>query len=161
MRLYWEVFRHGYRRWATYRAATAAGVFTNSVFGFLRAYVLVAVFAASATMISTTLPGKIASVQGYRATICSVDRVLLRRVLEGTRSDLAARIEGCRAGLEAALVDAIRELHWKDFETLVDLVFRAAGWVRWRQLTPTAGWSGRPKRASSQPGGGGAPVSRR
>ena len=50
MRLYWEVFRHGYRRWATYRAATAAGVFTNSVFGFLRAYVLVAVFAASATI---------------------------------------------------------------------------------------------------------------
>lgn len=81
-------------------------------------------------LISTTLPGKIASVQGYRATICSVDRVLLRRVLEGTRSDLAARIEGCRAGLEAALVDAIRELHWKDFETLVDLVFRHAGWSR-------------------------------
>lgn len=44
MRLYWEVCRRGYRRFATYRAATFAGVFTNTVFGFLRAYVLVAVF---------------------------------------------------------------------------------------------------------------------
>jgi ABC-type uncharacterized transport system permease subunit len=48
--LYWEVFRHGFRRYATYRAATVAGLFTNTVFGFLRAYVLVALFAATATV---------------------------------------------------------------------------------------------------------------
>ncbi len=30
----------------------------------------------------------------------------------------------------AAVVPAIQELHWKDFETLVDLVFRQAGWRR-------------------------------
>lgn len=46
MRLYWEVARRGYRRFATYRAATFAGVFTNTAFGFLRAYVLIAVFAS-------------------------------------------------------------------------------------------------------------------
>jgi len=50
VRLYWEVFRHGFRRYATYRAATVAGLFTNTVFGFLRAYVLVALFAATATV---------------------------------------------------------------------------------------------------------------
>jgi ABC-2 type transport system permease protein len=44
--LYWQVARRGFRRFATYRAATFAGVFTNTVFGFLRAYVFVAVFAA-------------------------------------------------------------------------------------------------------------------
>lgn len=44
--LYWQVARRGFRRYATYRAATLAGVFTNTVFGFLRAYVFVAVFAA-------------------------------------------------------------------------------------------------------------------
>lgn len=38
--------RRGYRRWATYRGATIAGIFTNTVFGFLRAYVLLALFAA-------------------------------------------------------------------------------------------------------------------
>jgi ABC-2 type transport system permease protein len=44
LRLYWEVARRGYRRWATYRGATLAGIFTNSVFGFMRAYVLLALF---------------------------------------------------------------------------------------------------------------------
>lgn len=44
VRLYWEVARRGYRRYSTYRAATAAGVFTNSVFGFIRAYVLIELF---------------------------------------------------------------------------------------------------------------------
>ena len=44
MRLYWEVGLRGYRRFATYRAATFAGVVTNSVFGFMRAYVFVALF---------------------------------------------------------------------------------------------------------------------
>ena len=45
MRLYWEVSRRGYRRFATYRAATLAGIFTNTAFGFMRAYVLVALAA--------------------------------------------------------------------------------------------------------------------
>ncbi len=45
MRLWWEVARRGFRRYATYRGATFAGVFTNSVFGFIRAYVYLALFA--------------------------------------------------------------------------------------------------------------------
>jgi ABC-2 type transport system permease protein len=44
MRLWWEVARRGFARYATYRWATFAGVFTNSVFGFIRAYVFVAMF---------------------------------------------------------------------------------------------------------------------
>lgn len=44
MRLYWEVARRGFRRFATYRGATFAGVFTNTVFGFLKAYVLLALY---------------------------------------------------------------------------------------------------------------------
>lgn len=46
MRLWWEVARRGFRRYATYRWATFAGVFTNTIFGFIRAYVLIALFAA-------------------------------------------------------------------------------------------------------------------
>lgn len=37
--------RRGYARYSAYPAATIAGAFTNTVFGFLRAYVLLAVFA--------------------------------------------------------------------------------------------------------------------
>ena len=44
VRLYWEIARSGYRRYAAYRGATYAGVFTNTVFGFMRAYVLIALF---------------------------------------------------------------------------------------------------------------------
>lgn len=39
--------RAGYRRYATYRQATIAGTFTNTVFGFLRTYVLFAVAAGT------------------------------------------------------------------------------------------------------------------
>ena len=44
MRLDWEVGTRAFRRWSTYRAATFAGIFTNTVFGFIQAYVLVAVY---------------------------------------------------------------------------------------------------------------------
>jgi ABC-2 type transport system permease protein len=44
VRVYWEIARRGYRRYATYRAATLAGIFTNSVFGLMRAYILIALF---------------------------------------------------------------------------------------------------------------------
>jgi len=45
LRVDWEVARRGYRRYAAYRAATAAGIFTNTVFGFLKGYILLAVLA--------------------------------------------------------------------------------------------------------------------
>ena len=44
MRLYWEIARRGYRRYAAYPAATLAGVWTNTVFGFIQAYILLALF---------------------------------------------------------------------------------------------------------------------
>lgn len=44
MRLDWEIAKRGWRRYAAYPWATAAGVFTNSVFGFIQAYILLAVF---------------------------------------------------------------------------------------------------------------------
>ena len=44
MRLYWEIARRGYRRYAAYPAATFAGVFTNTVFGFIQTYVMLAIF---------------------------------------------------------------------------------------------------------------------
>jgi len=40
------VARHSFRRYSTYRVATAAGAFTNTVFGFIRAFVLIALWQA-------------------------------------------------------------------------------------------------------------------
>jgi ABC-2 type transport system permease protein len=42
--LLWELAQRSFRRNATYRAATFGGVFTNTVFGFIRASVLLAVY---------------------------------------------------------------------------------------------------------------------
>lgn len=44
VRLYLEVARSTFRRVTTYRGATFAGVVTNTIFGFILAYVLLAVF---------------------------------------------------------------------------------------------------------------------
>lgn len=82
-------------------------------------------------LLTNELPGKIAQIQGFRGTVCRVrEGALLRRVIEGTRSPLAVRISAERAGLRKSVEEAIQALHWKDYETLVDLVFRDAGWIR-------------------------------
>jgi len=44
VRLDWEIAKRGWRRYAAYPWATAAGIFTNTIFGFLQAYILLAVF---------------------------------------------------------------------------------------------------------------------
>lgn len=44
-RLYLAVMVSGFRRYATYRVATAAGVFTNTVFGLILAYTYLALWA--------------------------------------------------------------------------------------------------------------------
>ena len=44
MRLYWEFARRGYQRYAAYPAATWAGAFTNTAFGFMQAYILLALY---------------------------------------------------------------------------------------------------------------------
>ncbi|MET7940456.1 ABC transporter permease [Streptomyces sp. NPDC059944] len=43
-RLYASVAAGGFRRYATYRTATAAGVFTNTVFGLILAYIFIALW---------------------------------------------------------------------------------------------------------------------
>ncbi|MFD0273823.1 ABC transporter permease [Kitasatospora sp. NPDC127111] len=45
-RLYLAVARGAFRRYSTYRAATLAGVFTNTVFGFILAYTFLALWQA-------------------------------------------------------------------------------------------------------------------
>jgi ABC-2 type transport system permease protein len=44
VRLDWEIAKRGWRRYAAYPFATAAGMFTNTVFGFIQAYILLAVY---------------------------------------------------------------------------------------------------------------------
>lgn len=82
-------------------------------------------------LISSQIPGIISKVQGYRGTVCSVEQPqVLERLLNGEPSPDSIALKGARDRLVEAVIPAIRQLHWKDFETLVDLIFRAAGWKR-------------------------------
>jgi viologen exporter family transport system permease protein len=47
VRTYFELAKAEFRRYSTYRSATLAGIFTNSVFGFIRLGVLLAAIAAA------------------------------------------------------------------------------------------------------------------
>jgi len=44
VRVDWEIAKRGWRRYAAYPWATAAGIFTNTIFGFIQAYVLLALY---------------------------------------------------------------------------------------------------------------------
>lgn len=82
-------------------------------------------------LVTAELPGKLAQLQGFRGTVCGVrEGDLLRRVIAGDRSPLALEISTHREHLATVAKKAIEELHWKDYETLVDLVFRDTGWIR-------------------------------
>lgn len=82
-------------------------------------------------LLANQIPGHIAQLQGYRGTTCSVrSKDRLEHLINGVKSPAYQGIESARRNLVAEVEGAIRELHWKDFETLVDLIFRAAGWRR-------------------------------
>lgn len=85
---------------------------------------------ADKVLFANELPGQLAATQAFRATSCSVEPELLQRVLNGHQSPFAIDISCARAALVKSLAGAITQLHWKDFETLADLVFRQAGWIR-------------------------------
>jgi ABC-2 type transport system permease protein len=50
MLVYVEIAKRSFRRYSTYRGATLAGLFTNTVFGFLKTYVLLALYSQRQTI---------------------------------------------------------------------------------------------------------------
>jgi ABC-2 type transport system permease protein len=52
VRTYLAFFAAGFRRWSAYRTATAAGAFTNSVFGLVKASITVAAIGAAGGMLA-------------------------------------------------------------------------------------------------------------
>jgi hypothetical protein len=82
-------------------------------------------------LVATNLPGTLTRLQGFRGTICSVRAFdALRRVLNNESSPEFLELKDARANLVNRVALALGELHWKDFETLADLLFRATGWRR-------------------------------
>jgi len=82
-------------------------------------------------LLANQIPGRISQLQGFRATICRVrDREALLRLLSGERSTEYLALAEAKNALVMKTAHAVTNLHWKDFELLVDLVFRQSGWRR-------------------------------
>jgi hypothetical protein len=77
------------------------------------------------------LSTSLTQVGSYRRTICSVaaQDYLLRRINSHT-DPLLERLEHFQAGLANTLESALRQLHWRDLELLVDLILSRSGWRR-------------------------------
>lgn len=76
--------------------------------------------------------GKLLKVRGYQSTICSVDLALALRAINAETSHEVIRTRESFQRLRKAIAGMIPDLHWRDFELLVDLIFTRAGWQRIR-----------------------------
>lgn len=77
------------------------------------------------------LSGKLLSMQGFRGTICAVAEFdYLLKKINGVEPSDVQEARNAQSAFEVRLEKIIGHLHWKDFELLVDLIFRQAGWKR-------------------------------
>jgi hypothetical protein len=77
------------------------------------------------------LSGSLISLQAFRGTICQVhESEYVKKRINGIESDEVKEAKNALDTLEKKLEVIIRTLHWKDFEALIDLIFRQAGWQR-------------------------------
>jgi hypothetical protein len=77
------------------------------------------------------LSGKLLAMQGFQGTICSVaERTYLLKKINGSEPTDVQDARKAKEAFERQLEKIIRRLHWKDFELLIDLIFRQAGWKR-------------------------------
>lgn len=83
------------------------------------------------TLATNKLSGKLTIMQNFRGTICSVaEFTYLKDKINGIVSNEIKETQETRSKLEKNIEPIIKRLSWKDFELLIDLVFRQAGWQR-------------------------------
>lgn len=93
-------------------------------------------------LVTIQIPGRIAKLQGFRGTVCTVKEIDdLVRLINCQPSTEYEAIRQSKENLYIHVEAGLRRLHWKDFETLADLLFRAAGWRRISLLGETMKYS--------------------
>ena len=77
------------------------------------------------------MSGKLAQLQRFAATLCSIKELeYLKRLINGEPSQEYCSILKTKEKFIREIEGGIKLLHWKDFEILVDLIFRESGWRR-------------------------------
>ena len=89
-------------------------------------------------LLAGNISGKLLKTQGFRGTICSVpeEKYALAKINCEQLKEVI-EVEQAMFELKSKLILLIQNLQWKDFETLVDLIFRQAGWQRASDLGKT------------------------
>lgn len=77
------------------------------------------------------LSGQLLKTQGYQGTICKVDaaKYLINKI-NGIEPVEVLKVKQDYQSLKTSIENLIIKLTWQDFELLVDLIFRNAGWQR-------------------------------
>jgi hypothetical protein len=82
-------------------------------------------------LLMNQLSGSLQSMQGFRGTICSVrESNYLINKINGIMPKEVKEAQTTLFELGKKLEVIIKTLHWKDFEILIDLIFRQTGWQR-------------------------------
>ena len=82
-------------------------------------------------LLKVNLSGKLLATAGFKGTICSVRELqYLIHKINGTVEPHVAEAQRAFQDLQKTLIPVVKNLHPNDFEILVDLVFRQAGWQR-------------------------------
>jgi hypothetical protein len=82
-------------------------------------------------LLAGNINGKLLKTQGFRGTICSVpEQKYALAKINCEQMKEVVEVEQAMFNLKTKLTFLIQNLQWKDFETLVDLIFRQAGWQR-------------------------------
>jgi hypothetical protein len=78
-----------------------------------------------------SLSSALTSTANYQMTVCAIRQTeYLLRKIRGETDPFRAAAEGLKAETIELAVKMVRQLDWRDFETLVDLIFARSGWHR-------------------------------
>jgi hypothetical protein len=82
-------------------------------------------------LLMSRLSGKLLAMQGFKGTICTVKETeYLLNKINGIEPTEIKEANAALLKLEQKVEAVIRSLTWQDFELLIDLIFRQAGWQR-------------------------------
>lgn len=79
------------------------------------------------------ITGIITKKQGFRGALSEFygdDLIILKNLINGEHSEEFLELQKIKKDLVVSAAKCIQKLHWKDFEVLVDLIFRHSGWKR-------------------------------
>ena len=81
------------------------------------------------------LSGKLTKTQAYRQTICNIEvKEYALRKINGLDTEGVKEAKNAKKDLILKIEQLVKSLTWKDFEILIDLIFRQAGWQRLAQI---------------------------